>query len=236
MHHAGVGGQASGDAQDRLAVPLGNPRHPDRGLAMDGLAVDATLAGNHQVGVGNDAVQPHGRGHDLEAPAQLAPRKAYIAAPRPPAAPEPGSSATETPRSRLICLASAPGWRRAGAPFPAWRPSAGRRPPRRLSVRPAGCRRRRRPRSGILQPGVEAGDVDPAEVSRSPPPKPRSSPSRSSRRTPSAWAMPAPPSLVALPPMPRMKCRAPGPRRRGSARPHRRSWFAAGCAGRGRAA
>nr|GEU28571.1 hypothetical protein [Tanacetum cinerariifolium] len=72
MHDAGAGRQAAGNADHRLAVALGHARHADRRLAVDGLAVDAAFAGEHQVGIDHGRVQPDGGRDDVAARTQAA--------------------------------------------------------------------------------------------------------------------------------------------------------------------
>ena len=91
-----------------------------------------------------------------------------------------------------------------------WRPSAGRRSPRRLRARATGCRRRWRGRS-VPRPagGRSRRSRSGASRARAAPPGGSSLPSASRSLAPSPCRTPAPPSVLALPPTPRMICRHP---------------------------
>ena len=47
MHNTNIGGQAAGNPNHRHVVAFRDLRHPHRYLAVNGLAVDATFAGNY---------------------------------------------------------------------------------------------------------------------------------------------------------------------------------------------
>ncbi len=74
-----------------------------RRLAVRRLSVEAALAGDHEAGL-SDALRssPAASATTFAPLTSSAPRKAMRPAPRPPAAPAPGRSATSMPRSRLM--------------------------------------------------------------------------------------------------------------------------------------
>lgn len=71
MHHAHIGGQAAGDADNRFVVPFRHPRDADRHLALQRLAVDTPFTGNHQRRIFHQLLQPQRFGDNFDSLAQL---------------------------------------------------------------------------------------------------------------------------------------------------------------------
>ena len=191
-----------------------------RRLAVQGLAVQGALAGDHQVRHRPGPPRARSARWTTSAPGRSdAPSTAMAPNPTPPAAPAPGVVA-EVAARWLAATTSAhvvSAWSRdddqvrIGALLRAVdRGSPGR-------TRSAGCRRRTRRRSSP-SPGAGCSparssrrDLCPVRRRR---PRARRRPRRGSR-APSARTMPAPPSVEALPPTPSRICGAAGVEGRG---------------------
>ena len=160
---------AHGDDRDAVrARPAGHPRH---GLAREGLLVERALAGDDQVGAPGTGARRAGRGlrqrvveadeveHDVHSRTAFGAEHGEQCEPHAAGGPRPGR--LDPPVDHVGRLAgtareggghdrrpNGSGRPRAGRRRRAWRPSAGRTPPRLRTGRAGGCRRRRRAPGG----------------------------------------------------------------------------------------
>ena len=226
------------DDHHRHAAPVGAASHAADDLAPDALAVQLSLAGDHEVAAPEQPVEVHQIQHGLDAGA---------AACRPEERQHPGTEAAGGPGAGHICHSSGRSSRLdhgvQGSQLAVQKFHHGRRPP------PSGGRRHRprrwgrsrglsmshmaviftsrRSLSGLPQASMCGDAVQGAAHRHEGLSRPRPG-----TRTPRAAAQPQPPSLVQLPPRPtRIWAVALPPPRGGSAGPRRRCWYGRGPSG-----
>ena len=201
----GPGADPTGQDHAGHAPVAGRARHPGDHLAPQRLLVEGALTGDHQVGLVQRGVQAGQPADQADAGLAAGRRGARIAAPRPPAAPAPGSSARPGGQPGSVPLQHLREPRQRGVEqqhvVRRSRPSAARRPRWRRAGRVSGlstsvaatsCA----PRSRGTPPSAGARRASAA------PPYGRAYPAASSGAAPSAASRPAPPSLVPEPPSP----------------------------------
>lgn len=210
INHSHIAGQTPGNHHNRHAMALCDLGYAERSLAVDGLAINTPLSGNHQISPAHGRIQPHGFGHDFYAGPQPPMQQRQHGRAHPASRARPGNMANSNAKVTLdnpgvmgqtgIQLAHH-GWRGA-------------------FLRPKNCRSpigagerivdiTRDFNRAFRQTRVEPCQINPRKLRQRGSAKTQRLAIGRLQAGTERLCHPRPPSLVALPPMPTMNLRAP---------------------------